>query len=153
MTKKNKGGRPTKFKPEFIEQVIHLCKLGATNVEIAEALNVSLATIKNWMKSDDEFLAAVKEGKHLADQRVAKALFSRAVGCHVPDSDIRVMDGEIVITPLKKHFPPDTTACMAWLHNRDRDNWKPRKAFDDSDSNAADDIVSALSEIAGKLPD
>jgi hypothetical protein len=31
---------------------------------------------------------------------------------------------QIVITPTIKHYPPDTTACLAWLHNRQRDKWQ-----------------------------
>ena len=31
-------GRPSKFKPEFIEQAEKLCKLGATDLEMADFL-------------------------------------------------------------------------------------------------------------------
>jgi len=147
--KPNKGGRPSKFQESYIQQVVHLCKLGATSQEIADALGVGLTTIKRWMDENEQFRAAVKDGKALADERVVKALFSRAIGCHIQDSDIRVIEGQIVITPLEKHFPPDTAACMAWLHNRRPDEWKPRKAADPDGED--DSITSALNKIVERL--
>ena len=125
--------RPTKYKPEYIEQVKHLCRLGATTLDLAKALSVTSKTIETWMKEHPKFLRTIKESKQDADEQVKKALFKRAIGCHIPDSDIRVIEGSIVITPLEKHFPPETAACMAWLHNRNSDNWKPRKAVDDTE--------------------
>lgn len=134
--------RPTKYKPEFVEQAKHLCKLGAIDDDLAEAFHVDVATVQRWKLKYPEFCGTIKENKDYANEKVKRSLFNRAIGCSVPDTDIRVIEGVIVETPLEKHFPPDTTACMAWLHNRDSDNWKPRKAVDGS--SASDDKATPM---------
>ncbi len=30
------------------------------------------------------------------------------------------------MVPTIKHYPPDTTACIFWLKNRQRDKWRDR---------------------------
>ena len=46
--KKNPGGRPTKYKPEYAEQVYKLALEGFTDKKIAEFFKVDERTINNW---------------------------------------------------------------------------------------------------------
>lgn len=39
------AGRPSKYKPEYAELAMNYCLLGATDVEIAKFLGVSLRTV------------------------------------------------------------------------------------------------------------
>ena len=130
-SRKGVGGRPSAYKPEFALAAKKLCKMGATDADLAEAFGVSEQTINSWKKKYPEFLESIKE-KNYSDDEVVRSLFMRATGKGtIPDSDIRVIDGEVVITPLVKHFPPDVTACIFWLQNRQKDKWKPRKQAED----------------------
>ena len=72
--------RPSKYNPELNDQVMKFCKLGATNEQIADFLDVSVATVKNWLSNEPEFLTAVKAGRAYADANVAEALYQRAIG-------------------------------------------------------------------------
>jgi hypothetical protein len=45
-------------------------------------------------------------------------LVERALGFEVDTEEIRVVNGEIVRVPVRKHFPPDVSACIFWLKNR-----------------------------------
>jgi hypothetical protein len=65
MTKKPKhpGGRPTKYKPEFIEQAGKLCNLGATDVELFDFFQINIAALNRWKIEYPEFCATIKEGK------------------------------------------------------------------------------------------
>ncbi len=36
-------------------------------------------------------------------------------------------EGKPVIVPTVKHYPPDTTACIFWLKNRQRDRWRDKQ--------------------------
>lgn len=56
-TDKNKGGRPTKYKPEYAEQARKYCLLGATDAELAESFDVAEATINNWKLAHPKFTA------------------------------------------------------------------------------------------------
>jgi hypothetical protein len=131
------AGRPTDYRKEFAEQAEKLCKLGATDKELADFFGVVEDTINEWKKVHKEFSVSIKAGKMLADAEVADKLFKRATGyCH-PDSDIKVIDGEIVITPLVKHYPPDSTAAIFWLKNRQKDKWRDKNETEITGPNGA----------------
>ena len=119
-------GRPSLYKPEFAELARKFCCLGATDADLAKFLEVSEATINTWKLEHPEFLESIKAGKAQADAEVASKLFHRATGYEHPEDDIRAVNGEIVITPTVKHYPPDTTAAIFWLKNRRPDLWRDK---------------------------
>jgi hypothetical protein len=119
-------GRPSKYKPEFVEQAKKLCKLGATDAELADFFGVRVSTINLWKVQHKEFSESVRPSKAVADRRVEQSLYRRAVGATLDETDIRVVDGKIVKTEIRKQLPPDTTACIFWLKNRNRKDWRDR---------------------------
>lgn len=119
-------GRPSKFKEEFIPQAEKLCKLGATDMEIADFFEVEVRTLYRWKAENDAFCQALKAGKEVADERVERSLFARANGYEHDEVDIRVVSGEIIQTPIRKYYPPDTTACIFWLKNRRPAEWRDK---------------------------
>ncbi|WP_434456514.1 terminase [Stutzerimonas urumqiensis] len=135
--------RPSKYKPEFVEQARKLCRLGATDQELADFFKVALSTLNLWKVQHPEFSESLKLGKEVADERVANALYQRAMGYSHPDVDIRVVDGAIVETPLIKHYAPDTTAAIFWLKNRRPDEWRDRQEV-------AHDVTGSLAERMAK---
>ena len=112
---KKPEGRPSKYQPDFTRQALKLCRLGATDQELADFFAVSINTIDNWKKVHPEFLGALKEGKQLSDAEVANKLFKRATGYSHNDVHISNYKGDITKTPFVKHYPPDTTAAIFWL--------------------------------------
>lgn len=120
-------GRPPKYKPAFAEQAAKLCNLGATNEDLADFFAVSIRTIIRWTTEHEEFCHAVKEAKEIADQRVERSLYQRAVG-YTFDSE-KVFNGKdgIVRTGTREHVPPDVTAQIFWLKNRQRDRWRDKQ--------------------------
>ncbi|WP_312272243.1 terminase [Pseudomonas sp.] len=126
-------GRPTSYKAEYAAQALKLCKLGLTDKELAEYFEVSEQTLNAWKKSHPAFLESLKGGKTLADAEVASKLFHRATGYSHDDLDIRVVNGEIIQTPIIKHYPPDTTAAIFWLKNRQRNKWRDKPEGEDQE--------------------
>jgi hypothetical protein len=116
-----------------VELALHFSRLGATDKDMADAFDVSEVTLNAWKQSHPEFLKSLKEGKLLADARVSTALYTRATGYEKND----------------KHYPPDTTACIFWLKNRQPDKWRDKTEVA-TDSTT---VVEALKSIADKLPD
>lgn len=111
--------------------------LGLIDKEMATFFGVSEQTFNTWKKTHPEFLESLKGGKTLADAGVAAKLFHRACGYEHPEDDIRAINGQIVITPTIKHYPPDTTAAIFWLKNRQRALWRDKpEAEDDEDATA-----------------
>lgn len=124
-------GRPTDYKPEFADTAKKLCQiLGATDNQVADILGKSLATINNWKIEHPEFLDALKLGKEASDNRVEKSLYERALGYSHPAVKIfaNPKTGENVKVEYIERYPPDTTACIFWLKNRKKDEWRERSA-------------------------
>ena len=119
-------GRPTLYRADYAEQARRLSLLGQTDAEMAAFFGVSERTFHGWKKSHPDFLQSIKEGKADADAKVADALFQRAIGYSHPDSHISNYQGEITVTPITKHYPPDTGAAFIWLKNRQPDKWRDR---------------------------
>lgn len=106
------GGRPTKYKAEFNERVYGACLLGATNEDLAKVLDVSVATVKNWLNSEPEFLASVKRGREEADEKVVQSLYNTA------------LEG-------------NTTAQIFWLKNRQKRQWRDKQEVDHQSSDGS----------------
>lgn len=119
-----KQGRPTKFKPEYEDQIKRLSLLGLTSKQIAEFFEVNVDTLYEWSNTYPGFSDAWKKGKLHADGRVAESLYHRALGYKHPAVDIKAVDGVIVETPYTKHHPPDTAAAIYWLKTRQPDQWQ-----------------------------
>ena len=137
-------GRPTKYDPAFHPVWVEkLAKLGATDKEIADVFEVSTSTIWEWRSAHPEFSSAAMRGKSLADAEVASKLFHRATGYQHEETDVKVLNGEVVLTPVVKNYPPDTNAAMFWLRNRRPDLWrdKPPEATDNDESKPVKVVV------------
>jgi len=123
------AGRPTDYREAYAEGASKLARLGATDAEIADFYNVSVATIYRWKNVHPKFCEALKVGKVEADDRVRRALYHRAVGYEQEAVKIFMPAGkdEPVYAPYTERIAPDTTAAIFWLKNRDPENWRDRK--------------------------
>lgn len=127
-----------------------MCELGATDIDLADAFEVDVRTIHRWKIRHKSFCHSLRLGKDMPNQQVERALYNRAIGYSHPDIDIRVVNGELVQTPIIKHYPPDTRAALAWAYNRMPDQWHPQpEGAPDGDN----DLAEALNKLADKLPD
>lgn len=122
---KRRAGQPTRYREEYCKQVYKLCLLNATDKQIADYFDVTEATINNWKVGHPKFFESIKDGKIRADAEVAKSLHARAVGYSHQDVHISNYQGDITITPITKHYPPDTAAAFIWLKNRQ--GWTDKK--------------------------
>lgn len=120
------AGRPTKYKPEFAKEAMKLCKLGATDAQLADFFEVAISTIALWKVQHPEFSDAIKVPKAEADERVEQSLYRRAMGYEHDEVDIRVVDKEVIQTPIRKYYPPDSTALIFWLKNRKPGDWRDK---------------------------
>jgi hypothetical protein len=95
------AGRPSKYKPEYAELAMNYCLLGATDVEIAQFLGVSLRTVADWKVVHEDFAEALTTGKEKADAKVVGALYRGALA-------------------------GNTTAQIFWLKNRRKEDWRDK---------------------------
>jgi hypothetical protein len=133
-----RAGAPTKYKPEYNAQAEKLCKLGATDKELADFFEVEEGTINNWKSTHPEFLMSIKNGKTLADANVAERLYQRALGFEHPSEEIKVISNgqgegsDVVRVPVTKVYPPDTVAAIFWLKNRQKSKWRDKQDIEHS---------------------
>jgi hypothetical protein len=120
-------GRPSTYRPEFAEQAKKLCRLSATDVDIAGFFGVNVRTIVRWKNDHEDFCLALKLGKDEADAVVADRLFKRATGYSHDAQKILQYEGKPVVIDYVEHHPPDTTACIFWLKNRRPKEWRDRQ--------------------------
>jgi len=81
---KNKGGRPSGYKPEFCSKVIEVGKQGAGKCEMSVAVCGSYMTFQRWQEEHPEFLEAVKEATRESqawwERRGREATFGKVPG-------------------------------------------------------------------------
>ena len=69
--------------------------------------------------------STTRAGKEEADARVKRSLYGRAVGYSLNSEKIFCnKDGEVTRVPIVEHVPPDVTAQIFWLKNRDPARWR-----------------------------
>ena len=124
-------GRPTAYQDTFAAQAEKLCRLGATDSEIADFFDVSTRTVYRWKLDHEDFCQALKAGKEEADARVERGLFQKATGFeYVEEQAIKVKLGpneeRIEVVEVRRYSPTDTTAAIFWLKNRRSADWRDK---------------------------
>lgn len=104
------GGRPTLYKPEYVEIGRRCAETGMTEEQLAAVFDVNIDTLYEWRKRYPEFSESLKGGKDDRDERVERSLLSRAEGGYFGD----------------KYYPPDATSMIFWLKNRQPKKWRDK---------------------------
>jgi len=127
--------RPSKYKPEFAKQAAKLCKLGATDRELADFFGVAESTLNLWKLEHRSFSESLKMAKDAADKRVERSLYQRATGySHEAVKILMTKEGDVYREPYVEHYPPDTVACIFWLKNRKPAEWRDKADVEHSGS-------------------
>lgn len=123
---KEKISRPSKFNESLALRIMELAKSGSTDDQIAAALGISTRTFAYWKTRYDGLADGLKDAKFVADELVEASLFSRATGYSHPAIKFfwDAKKGDIKSQPYIERHPPDTTACIFWLKNRQPQNWR-----------------------------
>lgn len=113
------------YKSEFAMVAYELALLGFGPKRIAKVFCVPVNHVNKWKENIEEFRACFASGSEMADAKVAKALFQRAIGYTHDEEKIHFNKlGEVSTYETKKHYPPDTAAAKLWLELRQKDLWK-----------------------------
>lgn len=147
-------GQPTRYDPKaHVPWGASLARRGCSDEEIAGAFGVSVRTVYNWKKAHPEFLQALNECKRKADEAVVESLYAKACGkvkrVTKKKRDVLDSDGrKVTLTEvIEETLPPDTTAMIYWLKNRQPELWRDRPKQDDTDTavlKAAKELVSSV---------
>ena len=161
--KKNKGGRPTKWKPEFMEQGKELLLSGFTILKLAKFWKVSRETLYQWMKENPKFSdTIIKAQDDYNSGKVEKSMLRAAEGfmytettkelARIPikfdqDGNPIAWKEEMQVTKeTRKTVPPNPTMNIFWLTNRAKNRWKHQNRMEhDISPEAANFIVNIVS--------
>jgi hypothetical protein len=138
--KKNLGGRPSKYKPEYPEQAYKLALEGFTDKKIGEFFKVDERTVNNWKDKHPEFFLSLKRGKDDFDTNVVeRSLAKRASGYQYTEVT-RAISKEpdpktgkakmVTIKEVTKEVAPDPTSMIFWLKNRRPERWRDKQSID-----------------------
>ena len=122
--------RPSKFSDLDLEKVQALAVKGWTDNEMSAFFDLDRSTWYRWKNKHPEFCDALKDWKKEADEKVERSLYERATGYSCPEDKIFNNNGEPLVVKSSKHYPPDTTAAIFWLKNRDKENWRDAQGRD-----------------------
>lgn len=137
-------GQPTKYKEEYDTIAYQLCLLGFIDKQIADTLGVTDTTINNWKIAHPSFFESIRQGKTLADGKMAESLFNSGIGNHYIEEE--KLDKEGVPVTLRRQIPPNVQAQSLFLRNRQPDKWRNSVeveaviATDDMTEEKAEDI-------------
>lgn len=142
-----KMGRPSKFDSLDLDKVRKVASKGWTDAEMADFFEVTEQTWNNWKLAHEDFFESLKEWKAEADLRVERSLYERAIGYSHPEDKIFNDGGEPLVVPTRKNYPPDTTAAIFWLKNRQSGNWRDKQ---ETEHTVSDDMKSFLESISSQ---
>jgi len=130
------AGRPTLYRDEYARQAEKIALLGATDQEVADFFDVEVRTIYRWKHEHPEFCQALKVGKDVADDRVERSLYQKAIGYEQDEVKIFMpANSEApVYAPFRAKIAPDTTAGIFWLKNRRSGQWRDKQEVDHTHS-------------------
>ena len=123
----------------------------STDKEIAEALNISYASFKNYKKKHKALRGALIAGRTMEpNMDVLGAFHKRATGCEVKETIKERVDGKmVVIKEIIKEIPPDVEAGKFWLKNRMPEDFKDKHDLQHSmvkeEQSKLDDLVRQIS--------
>lgn len=153
MAAKKKAGRPSMYRVAFNAQAEKLCRLGATDRDIADFFGVSETTLNNWKLKHPALLESLKRGKDEVDALVEQSLFRRATGYTHPATKFFQAGGGILQQDYVEHYPPDATSMIFWLKNRQPDRWRDKREGGDGDDEAPPPVKIEVMVRDGRKPD
>ena len=118
--------------------------MGASDAQLADFFTVQLETLNDWKAAHADFRAAVTDARAELDTAVERSLFQRATGYSHPEDKVFTYQGKAVVVPTTKHYPPDTTACVFWLKNRQPGRWRDRQSHEHTGADGGPVQVSGI---------
>ena len=113
----------------YLDRIKIWVSKGATQVEIAEKLGISMTALKHWKGRYEPFKTALEAPQGDVDDLVEAALLKRCMGYdyeEVTRWQTIGRGGELIWLEKRstKHLPPDPSSIQFWLANRRRKEWQ-----------------------------
>lgn len=101
---------------------------GLSQQQIANNLGINVDTLIEYKKKYSDFSQALKKGREIVDYEVENALYKTAMGYTITLHKQKVTkDGDVVDIEEEVHVPPNPTAQIFWLKNRQKEKWREKQ--------------------------
>lgn len=108
---------------------------GLTDEQIAKNIGINRTTLYDWKKKEVNIADALKKGKEVIDFEVENALLKKALGYSITIEEEKIDKyGDVHVLKKEVHVPPDTTAQIFWLKNRQVKKWRDKVEIADNDA-------------------
>lgn len=101
---------------------------GLSNVQIAENIGISEATLYRWKNKSESIERALETGKEIANFHVENALFKMATGFFYDEITTENSETRSYKKTVRKYAPPNVKAIEIWLKTK----WPERYAQKES---------------------
>src|SRR5262249_47551429 len=140
-------GRKPKYRKEFAAIAKAMCKLGATDYDLAQEFEVATSMVWRWCSKYPEFCSAIKVEKAAYDDRVERSLAQRALGYSYHAEKPFQYKGEVMKVQYVEHVPPDVAAAKFWWLNRRRSQWSDTSRHELTGANGGEIQISQRSDL------
>ena len=121
-------GRITKYNKTLLKKVKGFALKGLSDLQIAHNLGIAASTLYEWKNKHPDFSEAMAMSKEIADLQVENALYKRAIGLSVIETqEISRGKGKKETKKIIKELPPDFPSMSLWLRNRKSDIWSDKR--------------------------
>ena len=132
---KRKAGQPSKISTIDLNLLERVASKGLIELEIADVMGISLATLKTYKNKYPRFLAAIKRGQENPNRVIANSLFNKARGFEYSDTVVTKVKvskykEKVVVNHVSKKLPPDTLAIIFYLTNKMPEDYKHRQQLE-----------------------
>lgn len=105
-------------------------RMGLTDSQVATNIGITRNTFYTWLRRYPELKSAVKRGKAPVDIEVENAMLKSALGYEVEETKTYIEETSSGqkkrVEKTKKYIPPNVTAQIFWLKNRQPELWRDR---------------------------
>jgi hypothetical protein len=139
------------YRPEYCRIAQKMYEQGVDDADVADAFEVPIKELRKWCSGNAEFSDACKLGKGVADSRVQRSLFKRAVGYEREVEKVLICKGGVVVVRVVEEVKAEVSAGIFWLINRRKNKWTLNPNPDpDSEESPLDQLRRELSGTALK---
>jgi hypothetical protein len=144
-------GRPAEFRDAFCSEATHLCRLGATDKDLAEFFEVDERTINRWKHDHPEFCQSIKAP--LREESFATSTRTRArVRREAPARHLGFRTASWVRS-LRSYCRTEGAPAMTTIHSWRDTNDAFRAMYNQARDMQADTVFDEIIDIADTEPD
>jgi len=123
----------SKYNPDDLPAIAEWAREGLRDIDICKKLGIGKTTLYSWKRKYPEIKEVLTKNKETFDAEVENALAMRALGYSYVEVIKELVNGNmVVVKEVLKSVPPDVTAQIFWLKNRQPGKWRDKHEIENT---------------------